>query len=89
MFNSSENLARSYSFKGTLSWLSKVHAIYIWLTEPYKSLIYIQIFKKILNLIFKRMIQRVHTCLTEGAGVRIENLDQLNNETIEVSHPRW
>lgn len=51
--------------------------------------VYLEIFKNILNLIFKRMIQEVHTCPTESAGVRIENLDRLNNETIKVSQPRW
>lgn len=35
------------------------------------------------------MIQRVHTCPAESAGVRIENLDRLNNETTEVFQSRW
>lgn len=89
MFSSSENRARSYSFKGTLSLVSKVSAIYIWLTELSESLIYVQIFKNILNLMFKRTIQGVRMCPTESAGVRIENLDRLNNETIKVSQSRW
>lgn len=56
MFNSSENLAGSYSFKGTLSWVSKVGAISIWLTELSKSLIYVKIFQKVTDLISKNMI---------------------------------
>lgn len=52
MFNSSENLAGSYNIKGTLSWLSEVHAMYIWLTELSISLVYVKIFQKRMDLIF-------------------------------------